>query len=251
MKNLALSSLSAVILLFTNLASASLNIISSAGDVVIYDDVTNQAWVAEMNETSVFYNKNYIDQLAIVSTMNAPGTSFGGLRGWRIATENDLMNLLQNPLEDIVSNFWFKVSGSTNGIAGRYENNINPPAENKHHAFHVFELKCCEPFETGRYPYEQLIQSPGPNDDVFYYATPVPTTGQEVLAQMPDTTYGLVAWVVNSNVLLSDGRLIHNPCTTIFGKTFCYARLFNLYIAAILITSLGAWIWLYRRKKKS
>jgi len=252
MRNVALACLVIAILSFASLADAGLQrFVSNSGDVVVYDNLANLAWMGNMSDSSKLFNKDYVDQLATVSTMNTSGAEFYGLRGWRIANETDLTKLVQNSLADIAGKFTLRVYGSTAEGMGRYENNVNPPAPGNHHTFNVTQLTCCEPFETGTKPYEQLIQNPGPSNDVFYYAVPVPTTGGP---QSSDThVYTLGAWVVTSQVSLSDGKLVPLRCWTIRGRTFCLSPFrikILLLFASILIIGIGTWLW-YRRRQPS
>jgi hypothetical protein len=222
---------------------------------VVYDDVASLAWMADMSDVSSIYSMDYPEQLAVVSSMNLPGNRFYGLGGWHIATETELEKLVQNPLSDIAISFMLHWFQNTGVASGRYENNINPPVTGKHHKFNVTQLLCCEPYPSGTFPYEELIEYPGPGNDIFFYAAPVPTTGiPNGEDQTPDVNaYGFGAWVVTSQVVLHNGQLLPMRCWKIFGRTICIHPVpmkIAISIFSFLLL-LGIVIWFIRYRKFS
>jgi hypothetical protein len=253
MRKIALIVFAVIIYSCTNVVFGSLRkYTNSTGQIVVYDDSCHRAWMQDMSETSMFYHKSYQEILGIVSGLNISGQEYYGLNGWHIASETDMQLLLQNQLREIpYVNFKFRVYGNTM-CALAFFSKPDIASRSTHGCyFTICRLDCCEPYDAlSGMPYTDLIEYPGPGNDIFIYGAPL-------LSECgAGETYPQGAWVVTSNVKLSDGNLVPDvKCFRLhLGGRYMYVCLYRrtiIFGSVAIALLLGGGLFLYRSKKKS
>jgi hypothetical protein len=99
----------ALITLTSSSAFASLSIVGNS----VYDDVTKQYWVSNLN---LFTNKTYIEQIKVINQLNI--NNYNGQSGWHVANTTEATSLFRNTSLSSMFNPTYQAYDPTGNMTG-------------------------------------------------------------------------------------------------------------------------------------